>query len=253
MATHDVSDPVHWSNLKRIAQSPAHYRESLLANRDTPSMQFGRLCHALLLGGTQIAIFPGERRAGKVWEQFKAENVGKEIVKESELAEARLVVDAVRANADAVTLLMGAKEKLVDWSYIGRACQSHIDVLGSRWVADLKLTKCAEPRRFRWDALQRGYHAQLAFYQDAAAFIRHPVEEAYLIAVENTAPYPVTVHRLTPRALEDGRKLNRLWMERVITCEAAGEWPGYVQSIVEFDTNEAPTTLILPDGEEVAA
>ena len=60
-------------------------------------------------------------------------------------------------------------------------------------------------------------HAQLSFYRDALEH-RGP---CYLIAVETVAPYAVTVMHLTERALLEGDKLNRMWLERLAQCEAA--------------------------------
>lgn len=247
-------DPVRWSNLKNMALSPLHYRARLLAGRDTSSMKLGRVVHHLLLGGGEIVVFDGERRAGKIWDAFAAEHADKEIVKASELAEAERIAAAVRDNAEALSLLFGSKERLIDWEFCGRKMRSHLDVLGARWVTDLKTTRSAKPEWFRWQAIKMAYHAQLAAYVDAARYVGAPVEEAYLVAVETEEPYAVTAMRLTERALEDGRKLNRLWMERLLSCEATGEWPGYVQSIVDLDTAERePVGLVMPDGEEVAA
>ena len=71
-----------------------------------------------------------------------------------------------------------------------------------------------------------------------------------LLAVESTAPYVVTVFRVTERALEQGRRTYRLWFERLMACEEADEWPGYVQSVVPLDVPESDEVTF---GEEEAA
>lgn len=57
--------------------------------------------------------------------------------------------------------------------------------------------------------------------------------------------------RLTPRALEEGEKLNRSWIERLDGCELADEWPGYTQSILDLDVPDDASDALLIDGEEV--
>jgi hypothetical protein len=244
--------PVHFSDLKHMALSPAHYRARLDGEkRDTPAMMRGRLVHGLALGGGyQCAIYEGERR-GKAWSEFKAAHPGVDIVTGEEYSEAERVATAVRQHPIAGPLLVGELETHVEWEMLGRKCSSRLDVLGDGFITDLKTSASSEPGRFSRGALRMCYHAQLAFYADAASFVGKPPREAFLVAVEPEPPYAVTVLRATPRALEEGRKLCRLWMERLLACEAANEWPEYVQAIVDLDIVEDADLII--DGEVIAA
>jgi hypothetical protein len=40
---------------------------------------------------------------------------------------------------------------------------------------------------------------------------------------------------LSDRTLDEGRRIYRAWFEKLMVCEATNEWPGYVQSVVDFD------------------
>jgi hypothetical protein len=42
----------------------------------------------------------------------------------------------------------------------------------------------------------------------------------------------------------------RLWLEQLLSCEAEGYWPGYLESDAEFDIPEDDTELII-GGESV--
>lgn len=241
-----------WSELKAMGQSAAHYRAAYCEPKEpTAGMRFGTLVHTIGLGHGDYAIFPGERRAGKEWEKFEADNPGKLLVKASEHAEALRVVEAVRNDPAAGPLLDGLYEREIAWDWLGRRCAGRVDILRGDRVIDLKTTQCAEPGWFRRYALRAAYHAQMAWYLDGARACGATPFNATIIAVEVAPPFAVTVFNLSPRAIEDGRKLVRMWMERAIACEAANDWPGYVQSAIELDVAEETGLLI--DGEEVAA
>jgi hypothetical protein len=231
--------PVRFSRLKYMAQSPAHYHHAMLEpSQQTEAMRRGSYTHALVLGTSDRWVqYDGVRR-GKFWDAFQEDHHDKEIITPGEAAPCERMAAAVRRNAEAMALIGGGVcERTIGWDFLGRACEGTPDVVGAEYVADLKTTKCSEPGRFARDATFRHYHAQLAWYLDGANsnVIDVTKRDAYVIAVESTPPYPVTVLKLTDAAIEAGRKLCRLWMERLLTCEASNEWPGYVQSVVDFD------------------
>jgi hypothetical protein len=242
----------HFHDLKRLARSPAHYLAGLgVESEDTAAFRFGRLVHALTLGGP-VHVFEGARRAGKEWEAFAAAHNERDIYKRDEVDAARRVSDAVKAHPIASKFLDGAHEVPAVWSMYGRKVATRgIDICNPRFICDLKTTSNAEPYTFQRGALRYAYHAQCAMYVDAARDMNLDVQHAFVIAVETAAPYAITVHQLTPRMLEEGRKLVRSWIERLRACEEANEWPGYVQSIVDWDVVEEAGLII--DGEEIAA
>lgn len=63
-----MTGPLHFSALKLMAMSPAHYKAG--PQRDTRAMSFGTLVHALILGG-EVVVYDGERK-GAGWHAFKA-------------------------------------------------------------------------------------------------------------------------------------------------------------------------------------
>lgn len=222
---------VRFSNLKHIARSPAHYLHAVTREiTETRAMRVGFAVHAECLGGN-FAVFDGDRR-GNAWKEFAAEHAGEKILTRTEADDAMRIAAAVRSNPLAMKILEGEHEKRLEWDYLGRACQGHLDVLvpGVR-VAELKVTNDASPDRFTWQAIRMAYHCQLAWYGNAAQ-----VEQAHVVAVEDKAPHVVTVMELTPRILDQGRKLCHLWMERLLGCEHANRWPGYVETVVDLDS-----------------
>lgn len=239
---------IHFSNLKQFALSPAHYKASF-GQESTRSMQRGSLVHAVLLEKFDGVVWEGKRTTN-AWKDFEATNRYKWIVTSTEMREALTIADAVRANPIAAPLLEGLREFDFIWEIDGRSCKGTMDVNGGTFINEVKTTRCAHPEWFQREALRRKYHAQVAWYRDGLMVNRvhdeHlfdgpelvPPIDCYITAVESSPPYAVTVFKLTDRILEDGRVRYRSWWEQLRVCEASDEWPGYTQSMVEFDIAE---------------
>jgi exodeoxyribonuclease VIII len=224
---------LRYSRLKLMALSPAHYQA--WADKDTAAMERGRAVHAMVLGGPPVLPYPGKVRNGKQWEEFLAANDGAIIPNRTDYAIAAGMAEAVLRHRDAPRVLAGEHEVEIDWACLGRACQSHVDVIGegSRYLTELKSTVCSAPERFPWLAHKMNYAGQLAFYRMAIEATRGVrVQDVYTVAVEQTPPHVVTVFRVEDDFLELGDKTVRAFMEKLLACEKANEWPGYVQSIV---------------------
>ena len=246
--------PVRFSTLKQFARSPAHYYHAVQSGYDeTASMRLGSGVHAMLLG-QPVVKYSGKTRNGKEWEAFKANFPGQTILNSREWSEAEQIVSSILRDPLAKRVLTDGEtviEQRIDWTWQGRAFRSTPDVRTADRVVDLKTCRCAEPDRFARSAIWMSYHAQLALYLDAVreSGLGTP-REAFVVAVESSPPYPVTVLRLTERALDQGRRLCRLWFERLLQCEAANEWPGYVQSIAELDVPDETDDLGLVFGSD---
>src|SRR5262249_15901603 len=147
-------------------------------------------------------------------EEFRDSHVGQLIVTSDEYERARRCADSVHSRPYAMELLEGEREQQIEWEWLGRKCSSRLDCLGEHFVTDLKTSNTVQPDRFRAACTGRfSYHAQLAFYYMAAQYIGSPVRLTHIIGVETQPPYDVTVLRMTPRALEAGFRLCRIWME----------------------------------------
>jgi hypothetical protein len=237
---------VRFSNLKHIARSPLHYFDAVQLDRDdTLAMRLGRGAHAMVLGLPVVKWNrPAKNGKGKAprngaeWEKFKADHPDAEILNAQEWAAAEGIANAIRRHPIAAPLLFDGTtiEETIEWEWLGRRCSSRPDARrGSAVVVDLKTTQCAEPAKFSRDAMYRGYNAQLAFYGLAVQYLtgRAP-DDLYVVAVESKRPYAITVLRIDDNARLQGEKLCRLWMERLLTCEASNHWPAYTDAIATF-------------------
>ncbi len=242
-ATRPIIDPrtvpVRFSNLKHMARSALHYWDAVqLGREDTLAMRLGRGAHAMVLG-EPVVKWVGKTRQGKAWEMFKARHADKEILNAKEWSTSEGIANAIRRHPIAAPLLFDGAilEDTIAWNWLGRKCTSRPDSRrGGEAVTDLKTTQCADPERFRYDAIRRAYHAQLAFYGLAVKDLtgKEP-DDLFACAVESKRPYAVTVLRLTDEARTQGEKLCRAWFERLLVCESSDHWAAYTDAIVTLD------------------
>lgn len=248
-------ESLHWSVLRQIQRSPAHLKyahESGYAS--SRSQNAGTLIHAVALGG-EFQIYDGERR-GKAWEAFRDSHApGAWIVTAKEYERAQRCVDVLRKHQLAWSLLMGRQEDKWTATMFGRPCAGTIDVYNPEtgWLGELKTARTVEPERFRRAIAWYAYHAQLAWYRDSLLARGLPFERAGVVGLETEPPYAVTVAFMTPRALDMGQRLNRLWAERLQACEESDDWPSYTQEPITFDVEEQEPELIFGDDDESEA
>lgn len=234
-------EPVRFSSLKRMALSPAHYAANI--ELDSPCIENGAAVDALIYGTRSVVAYPGKVRNGKEYDAFMLDHPEPEhiVLTKTGLTTAQNIANAVKADKRAMKLLSGDRQPEINWEFCGRKCISHPDTVGknNRWIADLKVSQTSNPARFRWHAIKMLYHCQLGFYDDAVRFARNAEPVAhYLVVVEAKAPHVVTTFKITRRAIEAGKKKNRLMMEQLLACESSGFFPGYSQAIEEIDIDD---------------
>lgn len=247
--------PVRNSHLKAMARSAAHCRYAMLNEYEqTLSMRLGSGAHSLLLGGPPLVCFPGKRRAGKEWEAFEEGHADALILSAAEMHKAQSMAAAVRADEVANRVLFGQGmiyEKTIMWTQLGRERRCTPDARNASIVVELKTTRDASQDKFRWDAIRLGYHVQCADYAMAFEAERgYAPSDVYIVAVENAAPYGCSTWRLTTAALDKGKRLAHERLEKLLACEASGEWPGYSSGPIDFDVPLDPNDLVFADDDE---
>lgn len=250
------SIPVRFSNLKAIGQSPQHYWHSCQRRYEKSVLcrTLGTAAHALTFGTPPVVVWPA-RKAGKAWLAFKAEHelAGDVVLNASEHRAALAMATALRSDPHAGPLMFAPDvryEVQVNWQFMGRDCTGRIDAIGDTNIIDLKSARTAEPGRFASAGRWMNYHAQIAWYLDGCAAAGLGPRVPYIVAVESGAPNPVVAMKLTDRAIDQGRAIYRGWLERLRVCEDSNDWPGYAQSVVDFDVpDDAPFSLLI-DGDD---
>jgi hypothetical protein len=241
-----VTDPIHFSDLVSFDLSPAHFKASVAQKWEpTTEMLVGTIVHHLVLGPHRtkpLVRYSGDERKGNAWKDFQREtlaaNPKAEIVTAKEWARAEPIAQSVLADPVARELIEGARREVsLTWESGGVKCETDgIDLVGDGYIADLKRTSCTEPAGFARHAVKHWWHAQLAFYEEAANANQWATGRGlFLIGVEPQPPYAVTVMRCSQGILEHGRRAITKWIERYRVCVAENHWPAYTQRVVEFD------------------
>lgn len=216
---------------------PLIARAALLEDQEDPTEaeNKGTTTHAILFNTQTVVVYPGARRAGKEWEAFEAEHDGCRIVLKSEYELAARMSDSVRRHPVARQFLEGTQhEQTRLFNLDGRLCRATPDIVREgHFIADLKTGRSANPRRFRYNARDYYYDASMAWYRRSAN-----ASDAFIICVEKTKPYPVTVFKLNARTLAQGDAYNAEAFARFRACEESGVWPEYADGIAELDIPE---------------
>ncbi len=239
-AEYQAIDAVNWSTLKHMGASPLHYRHACeCGTGDTPAMLLGRAIHTAVLEPDEFplryAVYTGDRRAGKAWEEFRDANAGRDILKANEYDVCLQVRDAARRNAHVQDMLTGSSEVVKTWTdaETGIACKCRIDhVTADGVLVDVKSTATIDRHLFENTAGRLGYHGQAAFYQRG---IERTGAPAYVIAVEQSAPFDVVVFIWAESALAVGDADVSEYLRRVKACRESGYWPGRYNGVQELN------------------
>lgn len=223
------------SLLSTIAtKSPAHI---FAPRKVTPALEDGRIIHMAVLEperfADQVVVMPNvdaRTKEGKAErDAFKAANEGKTLVSASDHETYKLMQSQVWVDDTARKLLeKGDAEVSIFWEADGVQCKARFDFISALGVAvDLKTTISSKPESFTYDAYKYGYHRQIAWYMRGAKAVGLDLANMFLIAVEKTAPFPVSIFDLDAESYEVANmELDKLFAI-YCKCKAENYWPAY--------------------------
>lgn len=233
--------------------APSVARAALLEQEEEPgeAQEKGTTTHAICFNTQKVVVYPGPTRRGKEWEAFAAEHDGCRIASRGEYEVAQRMSDAVRRHPLARTLFEGSTFEQSRFVRMNdRLCRGTPDIVGpgGAFIADLKTGRSADPRRFRYNARDYHYDCAMAWYGRIVG-----VADCFIICVEKTKPYPVTVFKLNERTLAQGDAFMMDAFGKFLHCERTNHWPEYSDQIVELDVPERSAVSVGYTEAEVAA
>jgi len=231
---HADANSLSSTGAKTILKSPALFRHQQQHPEHKDVFDVGSAFHTKTLGvGPEIAVWDGPSFYSKAGRAFQAEarEAGKTPITAADDIHTTGMAEAVK-NSVAAPWLVGRCEvsAFAPDPITGVMRRGRFDILGDKFLADLKSTKDASPTEFAKSAANFRYHQQAAWYLDIAADLGHPALGFAFIAVEKTPPYFLSVIELDEEALDLGRALNAKALETYARCVENDEWPGYTPS-----------------------
>ena len=173
------------SMLSCLAQSPMECRmryiddPPTLPKKDSAAFAMGHAVHCLALEPERFdgrfAVAPKvDRRttAGKVaWAEYLADCEGKTVLDEQDYADAVACVQALNNHPEFAAIMAQPRRVEVPFEFdlFGHKFKAKPDCIvdSMRLIVDIKTTDDASPDRWKWSAVDYGYHRQQCIYRQA--------------------------------------------------------------------------------------
>lgn len=237
---HSLPDSVSCSGLKEVLRSPAHYQAYLNNRREDNGINIGTALHCAVLEPhvfiNDYVVYTGGRRAGKVWEEFKEQNAGKQIMSEVESAQVEGMVASVKDFADFPlwdAIRKGQSEKSIFWidPETGIKCRMRADSLNPFTTFDLKTTDDARPEKFLRQLMSMNYDLQAAMYTEGVRHFYGKTNPFCFVTVEMSAPHGVFLMPAGETVIRSGMQKFRRALRELKKAKDTDNWRGYEQAV----------------------
>lgn len=235
------------TELKEILRSPAHYRATLEAEKDSEALRFGRLVHMAVLEPErfqeEVAIEPEVNRRTKAGKeelaQFHEDHADKMIVKRSDHELAARIAVAINSTSLAKSVLgPGQTERTAYWEdpQTGVLCKARADHIRRGYIVDFKTTQDARFRPFQRQCANFRYHLSAAYYVDGFRHVlgQEGIKGFAWVAAEKQEPHGIGFYGADPSMLESGRREYRQALQTYAECLRTDNWPAYAAEFVNL-------------------
>jgi hypothetical protein len=245
------------TDLKNMLRAPSKFMYERTHQRPRKAeFELGTAGHSVLFGGRPPEIVQyrpadaaptDEPVPAQDWKSARARKVRDEMNAAGKLAltapeydAVQRYLDALLSHPDAADLVSGHPREAEVSAFAvieGVPCKARLD----RWhrvqrtTVDVKFLADAHPRHVNGLVGGNGYGLQGGAYHDVLTECGAEVTEHVLVCVEKEPPHPVSVIRLSARALERGKELASIARQRWRDCTEAGVWPDYLTGIATVD------------------
>jgi len=239
-AEYHAHPALNYSRIKHLRESAKHFRHACdNPKKSSSSMVFGSLVHLLVFEREKFDeryIVTANRR---FWLKNAAAETGRDLVTEAEFKAANQAARNVTSHPWVAELLADKRTEVETahfWTQPGfgevrmKVDAARLSPDGLHGV-DLKTTRSTHPLSFRRDARMFGYEVQCAHYLHGLAD-RYGVELGNvavhwsIIAVENVAPFDVTVFHFSVDTIDKALCEYDALAELYEICVEFDIWPG---------------------------
>ncbi len=267
------------SMLKTLRQSPAHMKASLLDNKETEALRFGKLFHAALENQERfreiIVVEPefwGPTQDGRPSQQSKAAKEkraawrhalpkGAVVATADDIGQLASMLNVINQHSRAKNIIKDGVRETSGWvkdPETGVILQFRPDLITTHgFMVDYKTTRNAHEDFFYWEIF--GESVTKPFYILAAAHYVHCAklmglkrsDNFVLFAIEKEAPYGLKIFPLDQGCLDVGERWRRKLTKLYAKCLETNVWPSYDEKTVAVVPPQH-ATVVEDDEEEVA-
>lgn len=222
------------SSLKLLLKSPAEFYDQWANNapkEEKDVFQEGSLTHSLALEPhlvpVQYAFYPGLRRVGAAFEQFRDENPGKAVLTTAQKLRAESYVRAMHKNETALSLLVGGEAELSLTSTIAGVdvkCRADYINWDKSYIVDIKTSGWpAEVDVFRQVLNDYKYDLSAALYCQIAEQRYGKSFDFYFIVISKVDKV-CNVFKLSAATRALGAAQVMTALSRYKKCKESGLW-----------------------------
>lgn len=250
MDTYQAWPAIGSGRLTDLSVSPLYYHWRLeQPDDDTEPLRRGAALHTAVLepdlfdelyveepDPAKVAPDYQKPRATKAFKEAvrSLEASGRTVLRKEVLEEVRAMAAMIHGHKHAAKLLAKAEEReaSIAWSHEGRLCRSRPDILGKRFVVNVKTTRSIE-RFSPWVISDEKYYLAAGHEVNGLIELNWPIDFYYFIAVESCPPHDVGVFHLEQSDLYCGQIQAAALINKLIECERTNTWPGQFPDVTE--------------------
>jgi len=213
-----------------------HWKQNGLEPSD--AMRLGSAIHCAVLEPDsfqeRFSVFPGDRRAGKAYQDWKAALGPKEELTRAQGAVVESAVDYLEANRRLGKLIESGDPEV---SFFHMDLQGRIRKARSDWVGDIGDMSAVIDLKTTWDLSDRHlektmwdrlYHVQAAWYLDVVGAVNGSEPQCFaIIWVKTKPPIDMRLTIVSKDAIELGRKSYQTALDQLSLAQDQDYFPGY--------------------------
>lgn len=241
------------SSLKTLLRSPQQFeQEYILGNKqrvDKPAFVDGSLVHTLILEPEKIsdyAVFPGMRKAGKVYETFVDAHKGKVIISATQMLRGQRLVKSYESLPVATALLKGTlSEHNMVGNILGTLVKARADAINvdEGIIIDVKTTSMpSDTDIFKQTVQEYMYHLSAALYCQIAFDTYGKLFDFYWLVLSKE-DLQCHVYKASTETLSTGSALVTQALIKYKRCKESGIWLDE-QAKISYDTSEYEIEVI---------
>lgn len=227
------------SSLKMLLKDPrGFHKKYILKEKEVEQINsnfiFGSYLHTLVLephkAADEYAIYHKNFKRGKEYDEFRAENPGKEVITSVQADKAQEMLETFKNNKDAVQLISGgvAEQSLfTDLDGVGikvRPDYLYTDVY-SGYIVDLKTTSERLDRAALMKVVAKyDYDLSAALYVDAYKQALGMDFNFYFVFMSKAEPAQTIAIKASKQLLENGRRKVNYAIKKYKKCLETGIW-----------------------------